>query len=106
MSPDRRAFLSGLATLSVASYANCASLAAVPPGEGPSPALSTSIPLSSPRNALLFSCKYGMIKGQGLEDRLTIAKAAGFDGVDFDDAANVIPTSYAQLNQLVSLSTT
>ncbi len=32
-----------------------------------------------------------MIKGQGLEDRLTIAKAAGFDGVDFDDAANVSP---------------
>jgi len=91
MPTDRRAFLSGLATLSVASYARHASWGAVPPRDGPLPTPSRNTQLALPNNDLLFSCKYGMIKGQGLENRLAIARTAGFDGVDFDDAASVSP---------------
>lgn len=34
---------------------------------------------------ILFSCKYGMTKGKTIEARFESAKAAGFDGIDFDD---------------------
>jgi L-ribulose-5-phosphate 3-epimerase len=44
-----------------------------------------------PKRGLLFSCKYGMTKGPSLEARLTAAREAGMDGVDFDDAASVSP---------------
>jgi hexulose-6-phosphate isomerase len=42
-------------------------------------------------SGLLFSCKYGMTRGPSLEARLTAAREAGMDGVDFDDAASVTP---------------
>jgi hexulose-6-phosphate isomerase len=49
-------------------------------------------------NRYLLSCKLGMItkKGSGgeelsLADRLTLAKQAGFDGVDLDEAGNFTP---------------
>ena len=45
----------------------------------------------TPAHGLLFSCKYGMTKGRGLEERLASARDAGMDGVDFDDAAAVSP---------------
>jgi hexulose-6-phosphate isomerase len=45
----------------------------------------------APDRGLLFSCKYGMTKGPSLEARLTAAREAGMDGVDFDDAAGVTP---------------
>ena len=91
MSTSRRTFLGGLTTVSVASYAQRALLGAVPPdGElSPEPILGTD-PLAS-NSKLLFSCKYGMIKDQGLEKRLELSRTAGFDGVDFDDAASVTP---------------
>ncbi len=44
-----------------------------------------------PEQGLLFSCKYGMTQGGSLEERLTSAREAGLDGVDFDDAAAVTP---------------
>jgi L-ribulose-5-phosphate 3-epimerase len=44
-----------------------------------------------PERGLLFSCKYGMTKGASLEARLSAAREAGMDGVDFDDAASVTP---------------
>jgi L-ribulose-5-phosphate 3-epimerase len=44
-----------------------------------------------PDQGLLFSCKYGMTKGETLESRLAAAREAGLDGVDFDDAAAVTP---------------
>lgn len=44
-----------------------------------------------PDRGILFSCKYGMTRGPNLEARLSEAKEAGMDGVDFDDAASVTP---------------
>ena len=91
MSTSRRTFLGGLTTVSVASYAQRSLLGAVPPDESLSPEPIPGIdPLASKSN-LLFSCKYGMIKDQGLEKRLELSQTAGFDGVDFDDAASVTP---------------
>ena len=56
---------------------------AVATGSGPVP--------PRPDHGLLFSCKYGMTTGATLEERLSAAREAGFDGVDFDDAAAVTP---------------
>jgi hexulose-6-phosphate isomerase len=47
-------------------------------------------------SGLLFSCKYGMTKGDGLEQRLAAAREAGMDGVDFDAAASVTPEQLRQ----------
>jgi hexulose-6-phosphate isomerase len=44
-----------------------------------------------PDHGLLFSCKYGMTRGETLDSRLAAAREAGLDGVDFDDAAAVTP---------------
>ncbi|MEX0689445.1 MAG: sugar phosphate isomerase/epimerase family protein [Pirellulales bacterium] len=44
-----------------------------------------------PERGILFSCKYTMTKGGSLEERLSSARAAGMDGVDFDEAASVTP---------------
>ncbi len=56
------------------------------------------IVLPTMKNRYLLSCKLGMItkKGPGgeelsLADRLTLAKQAGFDGVDLDEAGNFTP---------------
>lgn len=48
---------------------------------------------------LLFSCKYTMTKGPGLDERLAAAREAGMDGVDFDESASVTPD---QLREAVS----
>lgn len=45
----------------------------------------------APEQGILFSCKYGMTRGPSLEARLTAAREAGMDGVDFDAAASVTP---------------
>ena len=39
-------------------------------------------------NPILFSCKYGMTKGNSIEARLESCKKAGFDGIDFDKAGD------------------
>jgi hexulose-6-phosphate isomerase len=44
-----------------------------------------------PEQGLLFSCKYGMTKGKSIEERLTSAREAGMDGVDFDEAGSFTP---------------
>jgi L-ribulose-5-phosphate 3-epimerase len=44
-----------------------------------------------PASGLLFSCKYTMTKGPGLDERLAAAREAGMDGVDFDESASVTP---------------
>ena len=44
-----------------------------------------------PNHGFLFSCKYGMTKGDSLVERLAVAREAGMDGVDFDAAASVTP---------------
>lgn len=59
-------------------------------------AVATSSPAGSPPvpqspSGLLFSCKYTMTKGPGLDERLAAAREAGMDGVDFDEAASVTP---------------
>jgi hexulose-6-phosphate isomerase len=59
-----------------------------PPSDAPPP--------PSPERGLLFSCKYSMTQGATLEERLASARAAGMDGVDFDDAAAVTPAGLRQ----------
>ncbi|MEO1992861.1 MAG: hypothetical protein ABGW78_13060, partial [Pirellulales bacterium] len=44
-----------------------------------------------PEHGFLFSCKYGMTKGDSLVSRLAEAREAGMDGIDFDAAASVTP---------------
>lgn len=44
----------------------------------------------SPEQGILFSCKSGMLQGN-VEEKLLQAKAAGYDGVDFDEAGGVTP---------------
>ncbi|MFM8951882.1 MAG: sugar phosphate isomerase/epimerase family protein [Planctomycetaceae bacterium] len=55
------------------------------------PATPFVAPPPGAERGLLFSCKYTMTKGKGLDARLAAAKEAGMDGVDFDDAASVTP---------------
>ena len=91
MSTSRRTFLRSLTTVSAASCAEHALLGAVPPNDEVLPNLIPGAEPLAPKSSLLFSCKYGMIKDQGLEKRLELSRTAGFDGVDFDDAASVTP---------------
>lgn len=56
------------------------------------------ITLPSMNHRYMLSCKLGMITKEGpggkalsLADRLTLAKLAGFDGVDLDEAGNFTP---------------
>lgn len=73
--------------------ASAASLAAVSSSIGVA-AEATADPVTlppRPESGLLFSCKYGMTQGPTLESRLAAAREAGLDGVDFDDAAAVMP---------------
>lgn len=80
----RREFLSTGALVAAGSAAGSAAETAVETRTGfPVP--------PTPEHGLLFSCKYGMTKGGGLEERLASARDAGMDGVDFDDAAAVSP---------------
>jgi hexulose-6-phosphate isomerase len=58
---------------------------------------STSIVLPPAGKRILLSCKLGMIakkvenRDLSLVERLNLAKQAGFDGVDFDEAGNFTP---------------
>jgi sugar phosphate isomerase/epimerase len=47
----------------------------------------------NPENRLLFSTKLGMVKKDlgALEARMNAAKAAGFDGIELDEAASITP---------------
>ena len=91
MRTNRRTFINSVTTLGATAYAQRTIEAAnvlsdptrtVPTQNAKSPTLN---------HELFFSCKYGMIKGQNLEKRLELSREAGFDGVDFDDAASVTP---------------
>jgi hexulose-6-phosphate isomerase len=75
------------AGLSVTATADERSPAALPAAAGAFP-----VP-PRPAHGLLFSCKYRMIDGKGLEERLATAREAGMDGVDFDDAGAVTPAA-------------
>lgn len=55
-----------------------------------------AIPEPESSQGLLFSCKYTMTKGGGLDERLASAREAGMDGVDFDEAASVTPEQLRQ----------
>lgn len=86
-SPSRRAFLQTAATIG--------SLAAAAPVRAAETATTTSrVVLPPPGKRLLLSCKLGMIaREEGgrkltVTERLRMAAAAGFDGVDFDEAGS------------------
>lgn len=86
-SPSRRAFLQTAATIG--------SLAAAAPLRAAETAATTSrVVLPPPGKRLLLSCKLGMIaREEGgrkltVTERLRMAAAAGFDGVDFDEAGS------------------
>ncbi len=91
MTTSRRTFINNLTTISAAAYAQ-----RYIEGADFTDATTTKEPLDNAnlpakKSDLLFSCKYKMIKGQNLESRLELSRTAGFDGVDFDDAASVTP---------------
>ena len=91
MITGRRTFLNSITAISAAACTQRVIMSADPFGDPRTPTpISGTDPLAQ-KNALLFSCKYGMIKDQGLEKRLELSRTAGFDGVDFDDAASVTP---------------
>jgi len=71
--------------------------AVIAPAARAEPATVPPAPLPpEPARGLLFSCKYSMTKGGSLEERLAAARAAGMDGVDFDEAASVTPERLRQ----------
>jgi hexulose-6-phosphate isomerase len=78
----RRALLAAAPALALPALSRAA--------EAPAPLSAIPLP-PQPEQGLLFSCKYGMIKGGSLEERLALAKQAGYDGVDFDAAGGVTP---------------
>lgn len=86
---SRRSFFKGLAVTSA-----LAAAAPLRAAEAAAPAAFISPPTGK---SLLLSCKLGMIAkeraGQKLTivERLRMAKEAGFDGVDFDEAAGFTP---------------
>ncbi len=86
MSLSRRDVLCGAAAAAVAATGVTAQEPAAQPPVAAAPVLPPR-----PEQGLLFSCKYGMTKGPTLEARLTAARDAGMDGVDFDAAASVTP---------------
>ncbi len=89
-SPDRRRFL----LASVAATAALASTATQAPAQE---AAAAAIVLPKSNRPILLSCKLGMIAAEAdskklsIVDRLQMAAAAGFDGVDFDEAGNFTP---------------
>lgn len=74
----------------LASSAVLAGAAAIP-ARAESPAAPSWPMPPQPEQGLLFSCKYGMTKGTSIEERLTSAREAGMDGVDFDEAGSFSP---------------
>jgi len=87
--------LAGLAALPVTPGLPLASHAAVP-ADSEATATTCLPPPPKTERRLLFSCKYGMTKGPTLEARLTAAREAGMDGIDFDAAAGVTPEELRQ----------
>ena len=85
----RREFLVSTAALAAGGSIACGVRSAWAAEAAPEGA--TVVVPPAPTNGLLFSCKYGMTQGSSLEERLAAARAAGMDGVDFDDAAAVTP---------------
>ncbi|MBL9139700.1 MAG: sugar phosphate isomerase/epimerase [Verrucomicrobiales bacterium] len=89
---DRRTFIStGVVGLTASAVGTAHPKAA----DGPSPASKVVTP--PPGRRLLLSCKLGMIdqekdgKKLSVSDRLSMAREAGFDGVDFDQAGEYTP---------------
>jgi hexulose-6-phosphate isomerase len=86
MSPSRRTFLTTGAVAAAAGIASTSNSASA--DEKPAPIV------EPPVKRILLSCKLGMIaKAEGgktlsLAERLKLAKDAGFDGVDFDEAGS------------------
>lgn len=91
MSLGRRAFVSTCAAATAT--------AALPVRAAAEDASPTMALPPRPEQGLLFSCKYEMTQGGGLDERLAAAREAGMDGVDFDAAASVTPE---QLRQAVA----
>ena len=91
MSLSRRDMLCGAAVAAVTATGVTAQEPAsqAPVAQTPTPPAPVLPP--RPEQGLLFSCKYGMTKGPTLDARLTAARDAGMDGVDFDAAASVTP---------------
>jgi L-ribulose-5-phosphate 3-epimerase len=95
MVATRRTMLAGLAVLPVTALQPIAARAE-PPAAAASATANCLPPLPETDRKLLFSCKYGMTQGPTLEARLTAAREAGMDGVDFDAAASVTPEQLRQ----------
>ncbi len=95
MASHRRTVLAGLAALPVTALTSRLARADPTPPAAAVGSLCLPPPPETDRK-LLFSCKYGMTKGPTLEARLTAAREAGMDGVDFDAAAGVTPEELRQ----------
>ena len=74
-----------LATLPAA-----AALPLVTRAQDAAPAAGIPLP-PNPEQGLLFSCKSGMLEGASVEAKLLLAKEAGYDGVDWDQAGSITP---------------
>jgi hexulose-6-phosphate isomerase len=86
----RRDLLSSAAALAATASSAAAAVAVGADVTSASPPAAFPMP-PQPTGGLLFSCKYTMTKGPGLDERLAAAREAGLDGVDFDEAASVTP---------------
>lgn len=91
--PTRRRFLGAASSLAaVPLLSSAASATAAPAGAAQAAAAGSGIVLPPAGKSLLLACKLGMIdkeangKPLSLVQRLSMAKDAGFDGVDFDQA--------------------
>lgn len=94
---SRRQFSNGLAALSALATAGVSGLA--PSLTNSATAANPASPIVTPPSGkkLLLSCKLGMIAKErdgrklGIVERLSMAREAGFDGVDFDEAGSFTP---------------
>lgn len=90
MSSSRRNFLAAAAVSATAVTVPAVGSAQETPAASP-------VVLPASKRRILLSCKLGMItrkegdKSLSLAERLKLAKDAGFDGVDLDEAASVTP---------------
>jgi len=85
VSINRRRFISALPATAVAPFvaSTVARAEAVP--------ASAIVLPPNPEQGILFSCKSGMLQGNTPVEKLRLAKEAGYDGVDYDQAASVTP---------------
>ena len=79
----RRHFLAALPAAAALPLVSSAQEAAAAPAGIPLP--------PNPEQGILFSCKSGMLEGKSIEEKLLLAKAAGYDGVDWDQAGGTTP---------------